>query len=114
MRISDWRSDVCSSDLMWHSVKHMLGGMFGSGLSGERRMEAEVLFGLIGFLAKADGLITSSASEFTNKLLDELGLNLDGRALAIRSEDSRIGKACVSTSRSRWTPYHKKQKQTKE
>src|SRR3546814_14016246 len=27
---------------------------------------------------------------------------------AIRSEERRVGKACVSTCRSRWSPYHKK------
>src|SRR3546814_13875053 len=28
-----------------------------------------------------------------------------------RSEERRVGKECVSTCRSRWSPYHKKQKQ---
>jgi hypothetical protein len=64
-------------------VKEALGGIFGRGLSAERRMEVEVTFGLIGFVAKADGLITSYESEFTNKLLDQLELNLDGRAVAM-------------------------------
>src|SRR3546814_12840613 len=27
-------------------------------------------------------------------------------ALAIRSEERRVGKECVSTCRSRWSPYH--------
>src|SRR3546814_7401411 len=31
-----------------------------------------------------------------------------GRA---RSEERRVGKECVSTCRSRWSPYHKKKKQ---
>src|SRR3546814_12192204 len=29
----------------------------------------------------------------------------------IRSEERRVGKECVSTCRSRWSPYHKKKKQ---
>ena len=31
-----------------------------------------------------------------------------GRAVAInlRSEERRVGKECVSTCRSRWSPYH--------
>src|SRR3546814_13280427 len=34
------------------------------------------------------------------------------RLRADRSEERRVGKACVSTCRSRWSPYHtKKQKQ---
>jgi DnaJ like chaperone protein len=68
-------------------VKEALGGIFGRGLSDERRMEVEVTFGLIGFVAKADGLITSYESEFTNKLLDQLELNLDGRAVAMAAYD---------------------------
>src|SRR3546814_13260786 len=31
-------------------------------------------------------------------------------ALSLRSEERRVGKECVSTGRSRWTPYHKKKK----
>src|SRR3546814_20778211 len=28
----------------------------------------------------------------------------------VRSEERRVGKECVSTCRSRWSPYHKKKK----
>src|SRR3546814_10993808 len=31
-----------------------------------------------------------------------------------RSEERRVGKECVSTCRSRWPPYHKKQKKRQE
>src|SRR3546814_20558380 len=34
--------------------------------------------------------------------------------LLIRSEERRVGKACVSTCRSRWSPYHKKTKTHQE
>src|SRR3546814_16709191 len=30
-----------------------------------------------------------------------------------RSEERRVGKECVSTCRSRWSPYHKKKKKQK-
>src|SRR3546814_18640396 len=30
-----------------------------------------------------------------------------------RSEESRVGKECVGTCRSRWSPYHQKKKQEK-
>ena len=72
---------------VFSQVKEALGGIFGRGLSAERQMEVEVTFGLIGFVAKADGLITSYESEFTNKLLDSLELNLDGRAVAMAAYD---------------------------
>src|SRR3546814_15029500 len=32
----------------------------------------------------------------------------DLRAIERRSEERRVGKECVSTCRSRWSPYHKK------
>src|SRR3546814_16842878 len=31
-----------------------------------------------------------------------------------RSEERRVGKECVSTCRSRWSPYHKKKKNNKQ
>src|SRR3546814_13354757 len=34
-----------------------------------------------------------------------------GRRFRHRSEERRVGKECVSTCRSRWSPYHEKQKQ---
>src|SRR3546814_13425855 len=39
-----------------------------------------------------------------------LDIGVDGRAGAIRSEERRVGKECVSTCRSRWSPYHYKKK----
>src|SRR3546814_6223264 len=33
---------------------------------------------------------------------------------ALRSEERRVGKACVRTCRSRWSPDHEKKKQKKE
>src|SRR3546814_14924867 len=46
----------------------------------------------------------------------ELGYSLrrDGDALVLeRSAERRVGKECVSTCRSRWSPYHKKKEQKK-
>src|SRR3546814_12395240 len=36
------------------------------------------------------------------------------KAYRSRSEERRVGKECVSTCRSRWSPYHKKKKKQKE
>src|SRR3546814_16401742 len=38
-------------------------------------------------------------------VVNPLGRALDASA-ATRSEERRVGKACVSTCRSRWSPYH--------
>src|SRR3546814_5328765 len=66
MRISDWSSDVCSSDLQQLDQKQ--GHAFpGSGRQAEPESEVAQLK---------------------------------------RSEERRVGKECVSTCRSRWSPYH--------
>src|SRR3546814_5490476 len=39
-------------------------------------------------------------------ILDRLGQGIVGRAQFARSEERRVGKECVSTCRSRWSPYH--------
>src|SRR3546814_10379360 len=73
MRISDWSSDVCSSDLdVLFEDLTVLPGM-------QRSLDA--------------GTIT--------------GINLNYQERRIyRSEERRVGKECVSTCRSRWSPYH--------
>src|SRR3546814_3107469 len=68
MRISDWSSDVCSSDLRWN-----------------------VIYLLVAYPLIAIVLLSG----------DRPGLpHVD------RSEERRVGKECVSTCRSRWSPYH--------
>src|SRR3546814_1815562 len=80
MRISDWSSDVCSSDLL---VKIGDGG-------GEMRLARQQnVFG--------------TAGQVSLVLLGQRG---DGE----RSEARRVGKECVSTCRSRWSPDHLKKK----
>src|SRR3546814_18019079 len=39
------------------------------------------------------------------KLADKIG-RLEDRISVLRSEERRVGKECVSTGRSRWSPYH--------
>src|SRR3546814_4543540 len=98
MRISDWSSDVCSSDL--------LGGM---GL-GARVSTA---------VPQLDPEPTHSSALATDLGAVQLGPwgtgGLDSRpgdrqdalpAQGLRSEERRVGKECVSTCRSRWSPYH--------
>src|SRR3546814_12442285 len=42
---------------------------------------------------------------------DECASHVLTTALWSRSEERRVGKECVSTCRSRWSPYHSKKKQ---
>src|SRR3546814_4450214 len=62
LRISDWSSDVCSSDLRRHRL--------------HQDVDLLVVIGAAGGVADH------------------------------RSEERRVGKECVSTCRSRWSPYH--------
>src|SRR3546814_7957227 len=77
MRISDWSSDVCSSDL------------FAAQPLGFDDLEFLGIF-LPDMHQLAGGHRGGSVLE----------------ALGVRSEERRVGKECVSTCRSRWSPYH--------
>src|SRR3546814_9531229 len=82
MRISDWSSDVCSSDLADGNSRVTY------------RLEGAP-HGIVGHLLFATGL------------LDKIGRGLETMVRhAGRSEERRVGKECVSTCRSRWSPYH--------
>src|SRR3546814_14909 len=76
MRISDWSSDVCSSDLAgsWTLMKS----------TPVDRAKAAWLY----------------AQFVTSKTVDVKKSHVG------RSEERRVGKECVSTCRSRWSPYH--------
>src|SRR3546814_12290461 len=96
MRISDWSSDVCSSDL------------------GQGPSDALVLFGITGDLAYKKifpalyamaqrgklnlpivGVASSALTpaQLRRRIKDSIG----------RSDERRVGKECVSTCRSRWS-----------
>src|SRR3546814_1562111 len=77
MRISDWSSDVCSPDLLRLVLQQR--GIEEAGPDVQRVQQ------LVGDGGEAPGLV--------------------GRHGA-RSEERRVGKECVSTCRSRWSPYH--------
>src|SRR3546814_13726769 len=102
MRISDWSSDVCSSDLMWH-------GHAGRGLIwGDLQLLRLDHYGR--GAAEHTSLI---AADPRDTISLELGCCDDrggrwlrnGDCKKNRSEERRVGKECVSTCRSRWSPY---------
>src|SRR3546814_12591274 len=107
MRISDWSSDVCSSDL--HSeaesgtvagVIVQLGGQTPLGLA-QRLTDAGVP--VVGTSAAAIDL-AEDRGEFGDVLV-AAGLPAPKYGTATRSAERRVGKECVSTRRSRWSPY---------
>lgn len=67
-------------------LKHTLGDLFHGGkLDAELEVMVEVLFGLAGYLARADSIVTTQEADFVNRLMDELDLPTRGRQLALDS-----------------------------
>src|SRR3546814_13631882 len=67
----------------------------------------------LGERAEAQGIayrhIPVSGGKYDDASIRAMGEALDateGKALIFRSEERRVGKECVSTCRSRWSPYH--------
>src|SRR3546814_2774637 len=94
MRISDWSSDVCSSDL------HRLA----------QRRDAAMAHGAVHLAFEAEA--TAAAAPLADlqqshvAILRVRRLHGGDRAELVRSEERRVGNECVSTCRSRWSPYH--------
>src|SRR3546814_14353781 len=122
MRISDWSSDVCSSDLRFATT---------TGMSAEEvhqlgldRMAA--LTARADAIFKAQGMTKGSVAERmralgkdprflypnTDKgkadLIAKLNEQIQEMQRRLRSEERRVGKECVRTCRSWWLPYHYK------
>src|SRR3546814_5270130 len=95
MRISDWSSDVCSSDLFGMSdyslaknLKVLEGGLRSIEISRDAGVE-------IGF-----------GTDLMGQLQDDHCREFLIRSEVLRSEERRVGTECVRTCRSRWSPFH--------
>src|SRR3546814_14754408 len=110
MRISDWSSDVCSSDLgvSRGSIK----------IKGKR-------YDLSGIVQAAFQQLAARIAQEVNRLwaddwdIDAIVISGGGGAVLAQylqpllegevlqsSSERRVGKECGSTCRSRWSPYH--------
>src|SRR3546814_15299881 len=123
MRISDWSSDVCSSDLVSNS-KHPIRKP--EDLKGLKiRVVGSPLFNdtftALGAnptqmsWADAKPALTTGAVDGQENPLSIFSIakvyEVGQKHLTIwRSEERRVGKECVSTCRSRWWPDHSKKK----
>src|SRR3546814_11515904 len=102
MRISDWSSDVCSSDLQQFGDEPALAPIIA--VKGEHQPK---------YPDDDQRRIQDDPPQPVLALDPRLVLvGPDRRLLVIdeearhRSEERRVGKECVSTCRSRWSPYH--------
>src|SRR3546814_20860233 len=101
MRISDWSSDVCSSDL---SLPCKPDGLLATNITHAINRVGEVIGNQHRAVTGLDHVHRSAEGFLAiEKSLDE---RRDRTHLAIRSEERRVGKECVSTCRSRWSPDH--------
>src|SRR3546814_14776366 len=99
MRISDWSSDVCSSDLCF--LTFVLGSTLGA-LGGALSVQTTSWVLGIG----AEMIVLSFAVAATAGLGQIEGALVAAALIGLRSEERRVGKECVSTCRSRWSPYN--------
>src|SRR3546814_20321949 len=106
MRISDWSSDVCSSDLgrCEHRFQFQTPGL-GIEILINRRAVSDLRHLVVFIVIVESGQIER---QFVIKQA-VLHSSFEG----IRSEERRVGKECVSTCSSRWSPYHYKQKKAR-
>src|SRR3546814_4012887 len=128
MRISDWSSDVCSSDLydryFIHSNKtrfelpqaffmRVAMGLAMNEIDREARaIEFYTLLSSFDFMSSTPTLFNSGTlrPQLSSCYLTQVPDDLHGifgaiHDNAMRSEARRVGKECVSTCRSRWSPY---------
>src|SRR3546814_17133734 len=108
MRISDWSSDVCSSDLGRIDAARQLRGDALVRLSCVENRAAGVLgreHGLIVLVLRRNPLGQQFLLARGLALgIAQLVLRGGQFGLALRSEERRVGKEWVSTCRSRWAP----------
>src|SRR3546814_14743502 len=103
MRISDWSSDVCSSDLvapgLIDSHVHPVAGDWTPRQNQINWIDSYLHGGVT-------TMISAGEVHMPGRPKDAVGVKAMAIFMQRRSEERRVGKECVSTCRSRWSPYH--------
>src|SRR3546814_13297717 len=97
MRISDWSSDVCSSDLVTEPPSPRSDG---------RTAVRTVPLRVLSLLAKGARHPNGAGRDLRLQRVDDPS--------PARSEERRAGKECVRMCRSRWSPCNSKKKQVQD
>src|SRR3546814_14776367 len=110
MRISDWSSDVCSSDLI-EVLKGPQSALYGRNAAAgaiviTTKRPSDTLGGkVVGAVGNHDTQRLSA--NISGPITETLRFSVAGAARRTdRSEERRVGQECVSTCRSRWSPEH--------
>src|SRR3546814_19793621 len=107
MRISDWSSVVCSSDLEEHRFEALRQLQWRSSALSfatvrdlKRTLDERPPHDFLIRKRDADDQLALEALSRLPEIMDRT------TAPSRSSEERRVGKECVSTCRSRWSPYH--------
>src|SRR3546814_13256663 len=134
MRISDWSSDVCSSDLVVAAAEAEAqaaasdSGAPAAAAGQSSRKPVEVAdFDVQDSVMVVDGPFATLHATITEINAESQRVKalveIFGRATPVefslnqiqnRTEERRVGEECVSTCRSRWSLYRKKKKKRKD
>src|SRR3546814_18179768 len=109
MRISDWSSDVCSSDLKMESAQRLREQWRRDEAAGLHQRtppkpSTQQQANKSTTQANGDSLPTLPEEPATPTLVDAVVISDGERRSAARTEESRVGKESVSTCRARWAP----------
>src|SRR3546814_21146954 len=98
MRISDWSSDVCSSDLIAAAILFAASIVFFASYSG-------IGDGPDPLTDSEPAVPAQDAPAGATAPPAAVDAGAGEGQVVFRSEERRVGKECVSTCRSRWSPY---------
>src|SRR3546814_12330048 len=113
MRISDWSSDVCSSDLLDRLSRDFAAWLQSRGLRQGDRV-ALMLPNLLQYPVCLFGALRAGCAVVNCNPLYTAHALAHQLADSGRSEERRVGKECVSPCRSRWSPYPLTKKEREE
>src|SRR3546814_17530666 len=100
MRISDWSSDVCSSDLL--DAK----GAIKVDETNQSSVPSIYAVGDVTDRIQLTPVAIREGQAFADSVYGGQPTVVDYKNVPSRSEERRVGKECVGTCRSRWSPFH--------
>src|SRR3546814_9500272 len=119
MRISDWSSDVCSSDLVADRQQKLLKVDEETydlvTVDGTRRARFTLSRDTatsrddLELMGLDHPLVQEELGRWRSVTPEDIGIAVAGdvdEPVVLSSEERRVGKECVRTCRSRWAPYH--------